>query len=202
MRSLNFDDHPFPWHNFGGSYLSVLGEGSSSALNARQIVARQRFAGQKDRSTRLIRNSPDERLEGKLSILEWEREEKRNWKRKKKPAAMTSLAKVSKAQSRSQQQKGGETRHCIRLCSQHEKSPGPLRKQKQGNLCRFCQDIHISCVDYVKNDQSLGDFSELVCLSASASTLSERGGLYTSTPEITSSCKRNQDVSRQEADAP
>ena len=33
-------------------------------------------------------------------------------------------------------------------------------------------------------------------LSASVSMLSERGGLYTSTPEITSSCKRNWDVPR------
>lgn len=69
MRSLNFDDGSLIWHTFGHSYVWVSGKGSFTALNARQIVARQRFAGQKDCSMRLIRNSPDERLEGKLNIL-------------------------------------------------------------------------------------------------------------------------------------
>jgi len=49
--------------------VSVLEEGTFSAPNARQFVARQRFAGQKDHSMRLIRNSPDEILEMKLSIF-------------------------------------------------------------------------------------------------------------------------------------
>lgn len=49
---------------------SVLGEVSFSAPNSRQIVARQHFAGHKHHSMKLIRNSPDERLEGKLTGLE------------------------------------------------------------------------------------------------------------------------------------
>lgn len=71
----------------GKAGVAVLGKGCFSAPNARQIVARQRFAGQKDRWMRLIRNSPDESLEGKLSILEWEREEKNKLKKKKKKAS-------------------------------------------------------------------------------------------------------------------
>lgn len=149
MRSLNFDDYPFTWHTFGQSYVLVLGEGSFSAPNARQIVARQRFAGQKARSMRLIRNSPDE-IRREIKHFGTRERKKRNWKKKKKekkPAARTSLAGVSKAQRRSGRQKGGGIGHCMGLCSHHEKSPGLLRKLKQGNLCRFCQDIHISSVN-------------------------------------------------------
>lgn len=69
--------------SFGQSCVSVLGEGRFSALNYKQTEVKQCIARQKDCSVRLITISPDKRLEGKSSILEWEGGKKEIEKEKK-----------------------------------------------------------------------------------------------------------------------